>query len=241
MKIHLVSFGSGKFKKSIERIREQAIASGFFTDLHCIKSSDLPIGYRIKYFRYLNKRTRGYGYWMWKSYIIKKVFDQMEKDDILVYVDAGCTINKQGKNRFLDYIEMLKNSEYSNLSFRLTHPEIKFTKRELINFLEVQNNSEILNSGQLMATVFFVRKDKQSEELIEKYFNISHYHINLINDSPSTEAENSQFIDHRHDQSVFSLLRKKYGSLILDDETYFDQKNREQNTSLPFHAKRIRE
>ena len=50
---------------------------------------------------FINKNSKGYGYWIWKSYIIfKYVQEEMNEDDILLYMDAGCTFNKKGKTSF---------------------------------------------------------------------------------------------------------------------------------------------
>ena len=52
------------------------------------------------------------------------------------------------------------------------------------------------------------------------------------------------FIDHRHDQSVFSILRKKYNVLQIEDETWGDNLLNEQGIStefksIPFLATRL--
>ena len=39
------------------------------------------------------KQPRGGGYWIWKSHIIKKI-NEINDNDILIYLDAGCSINK---------------------------------------------------------------------------------------------------------------------------------------------------
>ena len=43
------------------------------------------------------------------------------------------------------------------------------------------------------------------------------------------------FCEHRHDQSIFSLIRKKYGTEIMFDEVD------SYNDFTPIKAKRIRE
>ena len=41
---------------------------------------------------------RGYGYWLWKPYLIMKTLEQMNDNDILVYADCGCEIESNKKN-----------------------------------------------------------------------------------------------------------------------------------------------
>ena len=42
----------------------------------------------------------------------------------------------------------------------------------------------------------------------------------LLDNSPSNIPNNKHFIDNRYDQSIWSVIRKKYGTEILEDETY---------------------
>jgi hypothetical protein len=46
------------------------------------------------------------------------------------------------------------------------------------------------------------------------------------------------FVEHRNDQSIFSLMRKQAGSLILPDETWF--KDWDDGADFPIHARRFR-
>ena len=46
-------------------------------------------------------------------------------------------------------------------------------------------------------------------------------HILLVTDHYNKMEQCSEFKDNRHDQSILSLVRKKHGSIVLPDETYF--------------------
>jgi len=58
----------------------------------------------------------------------------------------------------------------------------------------------------------------------------------LINDC--TNNESNEFIEHRRDQSIISVLVNKYGSIKLLDETYFANWN--DGLRYPFLARRLR-
>ena len=62
-------------------------------------------------------------------------------------------------------------------------------------------------------------------ELITKDWKLitDHYNIN----------QNKDFIENRHDQSILSVMSKKYGSVIINNETYFDNESKEQ-VNYPF-------
>ena len=53
----------------------------------------------------------------------------------------------------------------------------------------------------------FLKKNLENINLLEKWLEIS-YLSNLIDDSPSIETNHDKFVDHRHDQSIFSILCK---------------------------------
>ena len=73
----------------------------------------------------------------------------------------------------------------------------------------------------MIATIFIIKKCPHSVELVEKWYDIMSNHYHLIDDSPSFLPNDHSFVEHRHDQSVFSLLRYKYGSHVIDDETWY--------------------
>lgn len=237
-KIHFLTFASNSFIETLNRIQLEAKHSGFFDTISCVKESDLPLTYRAKYDYMLNENVRGFGYWMWKSYVTKFTLSKINDGDILVYIDAGCTINIEGKKRFYEYIEMLVNSTFSNLSFQLYQMEKEYTKGDLFKYFNVENNKAIKNSGMLMATVFFIKKNDESIKLVDEWYSICHNHKHLIDDSISNYPNDTEFIEHRYDQSIFSLLRKLHGSLIIRDETWFE--NWKENKHLPIHATRLK-
>jgi alpha-mannosidase len=87
-----------------------------------------------------------------------------------------------------------------------------------------------------MTTVILFKKNNHSIHLISEWYQTC-CNYELINDK--LEDESNLFKDHRHDQSVFSMLVHKYGSIVLPDETYF-YPNWEDGKLYPFLARRIK-
>lgn len=220
--IHFVTFGDSSYYNSLKRIYNEAKNLNIFDNILIITNKDLenksPIFWK-KHNKFISNNSRGYGYWLWKSFIILKTIQGISENDILVYADSGCTLNKNGLNKMNEYLDIIKKSKNGILSFETTFFEKQYTKRDLFEYLKM-NNEVFLNSNHLIATAFILRKCENTTKLVSEWYDTCCIY-NLLDDSPSSLKNDELFIEHRHDQSIFSLLRKKYGTEIIPDETFF--------------------
>ena len=238
-KINFMSFGNSIYYNSLNRIKDEALSFGIFNNIYIYNDKDLETyeDFWHKHKDFILNNSRGYGYWIWKSYLTLKTLELMNDNDILIYADTGCTLNKYGINRLYEYIEIVKNSKYGILSFQLPFLEKIYTKMDIFEYMSL-NNDEYLNSKQLVGGIFILRKCKNTINLINETYNIISNNYNLIDDSKSKLNNYIDFIENRHDQSVFSLIRKKYGTEILNDETYFSDMSHENINKYPILATR---
>jgi hypothetical protein len=239
--IYFISFGTlDNYKESTERIKKEAVEMGIFDKIIVYTQFDFDEEYKNRHQNFFNANRRGYGYWMWKSYIVLKTLNKMQDDDILIYADAGCTLNNNlmAKNRLSVYINLCKSSKFGNLAFQMHYIEKEWTKMDMFITLDA-NKPEIMNSGQLVGTVFILKKCLHVMNLVNEWYTISH-NYQLISDFPSVIPNDPSFRDHRHDQSIFSILRKKRGAQIIKDEVDFDDYNDLKCKSYPIVATRLR-
>ena len=216
-KIYFITFASQKFYNSSERIVNEAKNFNIFDEIIKITDNELKndIEFWNKHYSFIENNSRGYGYWIWKSYINLKLLEKINDDDIVIYADSGCTLNINGKNRLLQYINIVNKSKYGILSFKLTHYEKKYTKQDLFDHLDIKN----IIDEQINATSFIYKKCDHTKKIFKLWYETCCVY-NLIDDSKSLKQNHESFIEHRHDQSIFSLIRKNYGTEILEDETY---------------------
>jgi hypothetical protein len=222
-RFYFLSFGNEAYHSSLQRIKEQAKSFNMFNDLFIYKEDDLRTipEFWNEHHGWINSKKRGHGYWIWKSFLTKYVMEKyMEDNDILVYADAGCSLNIHGKTRLFEYIDIVNNSDYGILSFSMDHlPEKSWTKMDLFRHLNATEDV-YMNSGQIIATSFVLRKCGHTKFIIDLWYETAcNYH--LLDDSASNSKNDDSFKEHRHDQSIFSLIRKVYGTEILTDETFF--------------------
>ncbi len=83
-----------------------------------------------------------------------------------------------------------------------------------------------------------MRKNDLLCEQINSWLNVVKDNANLFTDE-LTNNEVKDFEFHRHDQSIFSLIRKKYKPLVLKDETYFHNFKSKKALRFPIHATRF--
>lgn len=113
----------------------------FFDKIHLYNEKKLDRNFRHLHSQYFKDYPRGYGYWIWKSYLISKIMlEKMHQGDILVYLDAGCEIHVSGRKRWEEYKGML--IQHSMLVFvQESQPEIRWTKYDLFaHFLMADND-----------------------------------------------------------------------------------------------------
>ena len=131
-KIHFITYGTNDFRVAKSHLVSLAKTSGFFDEVHNCSQKSLPREFKHKYKQILEHK-RGGGYWIWKHEIINKLLSEIHDNDIVVYCDAGSSLNYFAKDRFYDYINMLNDSEYGNFRIECEpmHKEYKWTVKYL--------------------------------------------------------------------------------------------------------------
>jgi hypothetical protein len=240
--IHLITYGCDKYEKSKNLLYNEALTTNWFNSISVYGPNDLDNEFKTRFKDILNQ-PRGSGYWIWKVYIINKKLNEIKDGDILIYLDAGCTINKKGERRFYEYIDLLNNNNNNNegiISFSMPLAEKAWTTKEIFNYFNVSTNSEIANSGQLHSTILIMKKNNKLINIINNYYKLLYTNPLLFTDYYNNNQQ-PYFIDNRHDQSIFSILRKIYGSIILNDETWFQPFGSNYSLAYPFWGTRRRE
>ena len=237
--IHLITFGNNSYINAKTRLCNEANDVGWFDSITSYGPEDLDEDFKNQFRNILNQ-SRGAGYWIWKSYIIKKKLAEIEDNDILIYIDAGCSINPKGKKRFDEYIQMLNESDEGVISFQMPHLEKIWTTKEVFEYFNLDINGVFGSSGQIMSTIRIMKKVPNLIKLIDMEYEVYSNKPLLVTDHYNREQA-SYFKDHRHDQSIFSLIRKiSKNPIYLTDETWFPDFGSRQAQQYPFWATRKR-
>lgn len=189
-------------------------------------------------FKTILKQPRGGGFWIWKFDIIKQKIQTIKHGDILVYLDAGCSINKFGEKRFFEYMELLNSSQNDIISFQMPHSEYKYTTKEIFNYFNIDMNNQIALSGQFVGGILIMKKSDTIINFLDDCLKILETDPKLITDEYNNNEQHKDFIDNRHDQSILSIMRKINGSIIIQEETWFPKFGDSISLKYPFWATR---
>jgi len=261
MKVHLASFYSSDLKRSAERFESQAKIMETYDHIHLCTFDDLNEDFK-SYVESLLKigKLRGYGYWVWQTYIHKLILSKLNEGDIYHWCDIGCHFNIKGKKRLKEYINFVNAEKKGFLGFQYknlegknfekysfpNYMEYEYTKKDLFKYLKVENNTNITNTPQVWGGSFFLKKCKTSLNIMNEHYDITRNRFDLIDDDEAKFIEKPQkgFIAHRHSQSVLSILVKLENCKLLsayESEWALDRQNNRtfsHLTNFPIIAKR---
>lgn len=200
MKVYAANYANEKYKNAQEYNSYTALKNGKVDGVFSYSEKDIDCDFYEKNKEILSIK-RGNGLWLWKPYFIKKSLEKMKIGEILFYTDSGCYFIKN-VNNILNKID-----DFNIICFDIPLIEEQFTKKytlEMMNCLD----DKYRKSNQIIGTYFIMKKTKFTEEFVDEWLRLC-CNFDLI--SPSNgENEFNNFISHREDQSIFSLLCKKY-------------------------------
>ena len=218
-KIYLCSFASPDLNRSVLRFKNQASKINSYKKIKVYGYNDLSLDkkYQIDNFKKKNKK-RLFGYGCWKAEIIDNFMNSLPKDAIIQYSDIGCHLNTNGEKKLLEYYDLTKENnilafQYKKPQFDLNdlkyqiYYEYENTKSDLFNHFNLDLKSEVSKSEQFWSGSVFFKNNEKSKIFLKKWMDICKID-HLIDDESSKIDNHKNFKEHRHDQSVFSIICK---------------------------------
>lgn len=232
-KIH-ISFGNEKYYKSLDLLEKTSLEIG---------KVDKFIRYTkewLKTTEFWNKNLfilnneRGAGYWLWKPFIILEAFNELENGDIVMYSDAGLKV--------IDDVSTLFNITKNNfnkgkLLFRVPGGHIlkTWTKRDC--FVLMGADEEKYWNGYITnGAISLWEKSDDNVEYLKSYLRYLR-DPRIITDSINMCGSPNfiEFKDHRHDQSVLSILSIKNNFELYRDPTQWGNDEKNLFTNSPYN------
>ena len=160
---------------------------------------------------------KGLGYWLWKPYIILEAMKNLVEGDIVIYSDCGIEIIESLEpliniSKTKESILLFGNGDFSNALW---------TKRDCFIFMDC-DNEQFWYSPHCDAAFSIFRKCELSIKFLTDWLNFGR-DDRILTDVPNKCGLPNlpEFIEHRRDQSILSLLAQKYNLNLYRMPTQF--------------------
>lgn len=214
MKYLAICFTDEKYQKTRERYAAQLLSKGIFDSVIQYSPDDFDKDFKDKHGKFIAENPKGYGYYIWKPYLILKTLEMMDDGDILVYGDAG----NEMKGTPEECLLMIDQVKIRSRKIPILAAKGGWCIRWIKSDLYITMGYKIFTPFKRMVEAgrIVILKNEITMSFFKewRYYATSDY--SNIDDSESTLPNLPLFIEHRHDQSIFSILFHKYKGRIVD-------------------------
>ena len=201
MKYHLITFGYPDIYYDTGKVLAH-ISKSFFDTTTVYTKSD--IDNKFLQDNPILHEKRGAGYWVWKPYFIRKKLLEIEDNDVVFYADCRCSFIADPRPTIEKYFTDSITVFHVPGDFR----NYENTKQECFSIMQCYD-LKYKNGRQYNAAFQIYKKNNRSLEFINE--NINYCTIpDCVNDNLDLNLQDSKFVAHRWDQSIFSNLCIKY-------------------------------
>lgn len=220
---HFLTFGEGEcYAGYARKLAAQATTVAGFHAARALDKSYVDERFRARNSGLL-QAPRGNGYWLWKPYaILRYALEECNEGDVIVYVDSLFRFQEpQPEQGFAEWVRqklardcpddlllMRHKPEPNNYDYR----EREWCKADTYVVLGVADRNDFKDSVQVWAGFVALRRGVRAISLVAEW--LAHCQDpRAVDDSPGVleRREDPELREHRHDQSVLSLLAKKRG------------------------------
>ena len=205
MKKYFLVYEDGTHTEDVQKLIESVKKYSDFEVVTFYKS-DISEDFVLENKDILNS-TRGGGYWLWKPYIINNVLSKIQDGDLLFYLDSKYYFTEDFTELYNEKIQNTDILVWNNKPNEMTVNFKYHCKPDVIHKYEMEDYAYNQNINDFWAGAIFIKKTTTSVRIMSEWLEMCcNYHD--ITDSPSITS-NSYFIDHRHDQSLLTIVLYK--------------------------------
>lgn len=209
------TYSSLDFSNFKIRNQETALKIGKVDKFFAFGPEDIEPEFYQKNEKVLSQK-RGAGLWLWKPYFFYRVLNQMQENEILLYTDAASYFIKN----IFRLIRYFETTGQNIMGFDLPLQSDQWTKEETFILMNATKSERLAN--QISASFILIKKTKDTLNFAKEW--LDHCcNIELMSEVifyPHIKNSNN-FISHRYDQSIFSILYIKHGFKSYRDPSQF--------------------
>ncbi len=213
MRSRLISFATPHYAGAMKRLGETAVP--WFNEIILHTPDDLSDDFRKRHAD-LFAFSRGFAFWIWKPWLVLKSLREMADGEVLVYCDSQVIFRDDPAPLFQLCRENGGTAFFHQK--REGHLNRKFTRRDC--FVRMGCDSREFWDGPQLNTAICVWTREAIDVAEEWYWWCADEQV--VSDAPSVlGTEFPEFKDHRHDQSILSLMCLKRGIRTYPDPSQF--------------------
>jgi hypothetical protein len=210
----LITFGAGAsgWKDAARRIHRDASACDLFSkveifDEKWIQDFEPELWTQIRNHLEADQK-RGFGYWIWKPALLKWA-DQKWPEKQILYVDSGFHIDRNEK-LVSEFSNFLKSSfETGGIAFeQIGLQEEYWTKKEIFDYFKCTSDDKEKN--QLYAGFILMPPGRMRAYFTNEFYDLTKFRNGYLFNDILDSNQSNKLIETRHDQSIFSILWRKY-------------------------------
>lgn len=208
---HFVAFATPEYALSLELSVEGA--RPYFESIRTWDREELKTTQFYRDNREILDQPRGAGYWLWKPYIIRERLREIPEGDILMYLDAGARIIADPTPLFeiAERVEIMVFAGHYAGRDGVPYRCAQWTKRDCFVLMGC-DSPEYHQARMLDASILLVKNGPRAVAFIDEWLRYASV-PEIVTDQPNTcgMPNLEAFVDHRHDQSILSMLATRYG------------------------------
>jgi hypothetical protein len=219
MAVRLIAFATKQFQQSAGELAQSALRFGLSAELYTPQSQVMKDFARA--YPDIARLRRGAGYWLWKPWLIKHALATSADGDVIVYADAGSQLIADPA----PLIELTNRRPVAVFGhgWKSTPATMmrRWTKRDCFVLLGA-DREEFWNARCCTAGFQIYRNSSEARAFADELL-VSSADPRVLTDIPNTMGlENfPEFVDHRHDQSVLSILALRHNLPEYPDPTQY--------------------
>lgn len=232
MPIHLITFASPRFRHRQHLLGWSAMANKVVTSVTHWTPKKVRAAKFVDRCPAIKLSERGSGFYAWKPFIIQKKLEEAPEGHIVFYCDVGRTFPYKllygSLQVFLDWMRCHGQAVMPGVQIPWNGPMAMWTKRDA--FVAMSMDSPFAHSSAPIQASFSIWVNSpESRGIVAEWMDCC-ANRQLISDDSSVLGlpELSYFKEHRHDQSLFSLICLNRGIRGIDigqNQPVFDSKH----------------
>jgi len=215
-KFTVVTFGTAEFSWAIEVQRRRCLKFGAHRHI-AYGVGSAPVVHARSENAWLSSDPRGYGLWIWKPYIVLDAINQCDREDYVIYLDAGIA----PVDDMRPWFDQLQRRAINFFAPVPPRPLRLWTKRDCFVYMKA-DAPEFHNAPVLSAGIQVYRNAPESREFLAELKSLMRNPLLLADPQHSGDTpEESSFIAHRHDQSILTLIAALRGCTVYREPSQY--------------------